>query len=279
MVKRLRRRPLTAKTGVRFPYWLLLGAGIRVLCQLGCPYFLCADPCSRNKPRRRRAVRAASKENLPDSIHFCEMIFLIFLIYEQMLQAFDRGGQERAWYLYRRLVDQLDMSKLVNRQFEKYWGAELSFWFGRIGRGERDRSLWEMLGWTMPGEQKERLFSCWLTKYEREALISLAWDCGGEEMKRLLLLLKRQLHRNFNPVGQRIAAEYYERLLYCIARGYLETGNLRRARRYITLLVRQGGVAFRSQSSSWGRICFGKFHMDEKFYIWYLFAVVQVGEK
>ena len=60
-------------------------------------------------------------------------------------------------------------------------------------------------------------------------------------MERLLPLLKRQLHRNFNPVGQRIAAEYYERLLYCIARGYLETGNLRRARRYITLLVRQGG--------------------------------------
>lgn len=81
--------------------------------------------------REGGAVRAASKENLPDSIHFCEMVFLIFLIYEQMLQAFDRGGQERAWYLYRRLVDQLDMGKLVNRQFEKYWGQ--SFLFGLAG--------------------------------------------------------------------------------------------------------------------------------------------------
>ena len=29
------------------------------------------------------------------------------------------------------------------------------------------------------GRTERMIVSCWLTKYEREALISLAWDCGG----------------------------------------------------------------------------------------------------
>ncbi len=185
------------------------------------------------------------------------------LIYEQMLQAFDNGGQERAWYLYRKLADKLDMDKLVNRQFEKYWGTELRFQSGRIGRGERDQNLWEMLGWTMPEEGEEQFFSCWLTKYERQALISLAWDCEGGEIQRLLPLLKRQLHRNFNPVGQRIVAEYYDKLLYCIARGYLKIGDSVRAGQYVTLAVRQG--AFGERGLSWGWIFSGRFPADERF--------------
>ncbi len=84
----------------------------------------------------------------------------------------------------------LSMQELTNRQFQKYWDAELKYMAKEINREKRNEELWELLGWTIPKDRREKGFSCWLTTYERWALELLAWECEGEDIDTLLPLLK-----------------------------------------------------------------------------------------
>lgn len=154
------------------------------------------------------------------------------------------------------------MGELTNRQFKKYWEAELSYQSGKISREERNAMLWEMLAWTMGQGSKEKHFSCWLTKHERKALVSLAWDCEGEEIDVLLPLMKKQLYRDFSIAGQMMTAGYYDELLYCIARGYFKKGNLLRAEQYITLAIQWRGIGF--WGLSWDRLFFMRFRIEKQ---------------
>ncbi len=182
--------------------------------------------------------------------------------YEEMLQAFDKKDVKNAQLRYGELAGKIDMEELTNRQFKKYWGAELRLLAGEISREERNAQFWEMLDWTMPPDNREKGFSCWLTTYEKEVLESLAWDCEGQEIEQLLPLLKRQLHRNFGAVEQTRSVDFYSKLLYCTARGYLRNGDIRRAEQYITLAIRQR--AFQDWGLPWNRILFLRFQVEEK---------------
>ena len=182
--------------------------------------------------------------------------------FEEMLQAYDRREKEKARELYRELTVKLNMEELTNRQFQKYWNVELKYMAKEINREKRNEELWELLDWTIPKDRREKGLSCWLTTYERWAMESLAWECEGEDIETLLPLLKLQLHRNFNPVEQMISVDFYGKLLYCIARGYLRSGNLKHAERYITLAMKQR--LFQDWGLSWSRILFLKFQVEEK---------------
>lgn len=182
--------------------------------------------------------------------------------FEEMLQAYDGGDEEKARKLYRELTMKLSMQELTNRQFQKYWDAELKYMAKEINREKRNEELWELLGWTIPKDRREKGFSCWLTTYERWALELLAWECEGEDIDTLLPLLKLQLYRNFNPAEQVISVDFHGKLFYCIARGYLRSGNLRHAERYITLAMKQR--LFQDWGLSWSRILFLKFQVQEK---------------
>ncbi|MDE7326559.1 MAG: hypothetical protein K2N63_09815, partial [Lachnospiraceae bacterium] len=182
--------------------------------------------------------------------------------FELMIRAYDRGKIKESLLLYKNLNDTVDKGELTNRQFEKYWGAELRFRMGEISREERNQQLWEMLSWTLPLENKGKSFACHLTKYEQEALDSLAWDCGRQEIKELLPLLKKQFHRNVNVAEQSMDVGFYGKILYNIARGYLRTGDLRRAQKYITLAMEQR--RFQDQGVSWDRLLFLRFQIEEQ---------------
>lgn len=182
--------------------------------------------------------------------------------HEDILQALDKNKTDQAWEKYDELIGKLDMGELTNRQFKKYWEAELSYQSGKISREERNAMLWEMLAWTMGQGSKEKHFSCWLTKHERKALVSLAWDCEGEEIDVLLPLMKKQLYRDFSIAGQMMTAGYYDELLYCIARGYFKKGNLLRAEQYITLAIQWRGIGF--WGLSWDRLFFMRFRIERQ---------------
>jgi hypothetical protein len=182
--------------------------------------------------------------------------------HEDILQALDKNKTDQAWEKYDELIGKLDMGELTNRQFKKYWEAELSYQSGKISREERNAMLWEMLAWTMGQGSKEKYFSCWLTEYERKALVSLAWDCEGEEIDVLLPLMKKQLYRDFSIAGQMMTAGYYDELLYCIARGYFKKGNLLRAEQYITLAIQWRGIGF--WGLSWDRLFFMRFRIEKQ---------------
>lgn len=185
-----------------------------------------------------------------------------FQKFEAMIRAYDKGNMKEAMVFYQELVAILDMNEFTNRQFAKYWGAELHFSLGEISREERNRQFWEMMGWTLSLENKEKSFSCWLTEYEKEAVDSIAWDCEGEEIEEILPLLKRQFRRNFNVAERIMERGFYERILYSIARGYLRSENLRRAEQYITLAMEQR--RFQNRGLSWDRLFFLRFRIEEK---------------
>ncbi len=190
-----------------------------------------------------------------------------FQKFEAMARAYNKGNMKEAMIFYQELVEILDMNESTNRQFEEYWGAELRFSLGKISREERNRQFWEMMGWTLSLENKEKNFSCWLTEYEKEALSSISWDCEGEEIEEILPLLKRQFRRNFNVAERIMERGFYERGLYSIARGYLRSENLRRAEQYITLAMEQR--RFQDWGLSWDRLFFLRFRIEEKkFGLW-----------
>lgn len=185
-----------------------------------------------------------------------------FQKFEAMVRAYNKGNIKEAMTFYQELVKILDRNEFTNRQFVKYWGAELPFGMGKISREERNQRFWEMMGETLSLKNKEKSFSCWLTKYEKEALDSIAWDCEGEEIEEILPLLKRQFCRNFNVAERIMERGFYEKVLYNIARGYLSSGNLWRAEQYITLAMEQR--RFQDWGLSWNRIFFLRFRIEEK---------------
>lgn len=185
--------------------------------------------------------------------------------YEKMANLCDQYEKEsldEAWLIYQELLQKASPQYLTNQQFREYWEVVLKFRKKEISQKERNRRLWAMLDWTLPIKRENKVFSGWLTAYEKMAIGEIAWDCEEDEMKKLMPLLKEQYKRYKGMAEQVIETGTYGQVVYCLIRGYLKQGNFQRAEKYFKLRLAQ--TCFEDRGMWWSRLLFLRFQIEEK---------------